>query len=40
MEPVPETLYFLNHLTRLMAREDYMFLNVSQNFVSGKCENM
>jgi hypothetical protein len=24
MEPVPETLYLLNHLTRLMAREDYI----------------
>jgi hypothetical protein len=24
MEPVPETLYLLNHLTRLMAQEDYI----------------
>jgi hypothetical protein len=23
MEPVPETLYLLTHLTRLMAQEDY-----------------
>jgi hypothetical protein len=26
MEPVPETLYLLNHLTRLIAREDYIKL--------------
>ena len=24
MEPAPETLYFLNHLTWLMAQEDYI----------------
>jgi hypothetical protein len=26
LEPVTETLYLLNHLTRLMAREDYEYI--------------
>jgi hypothetical protein len=29
MEPVPKTLYFLNHLMRLMAREDYITFAIS-----------